>query len=178
MTEEIVEQQEPIPQSKRKIILCNTDECTGCRICEYVCAVVNEGVQNPRLSRIRVIRIDPVFDLALACRKCEHPTCLDACARSAITQDPVTNIIHIDEEKCDGCGFCVEICNFGVLTIGIDKKVSFVCDTCETNNDGDPACVQYCPKEALSFVSIDDCTDERVKTFHQVLQQNVDVSDQ
>ncbi|MBU0756524.1 MAG: 4Fe-4S dicluster domain-containing protein [Nanoarchaeota archaeon] len=160
--------------AEEKIIVCDTDACTGCRICEYICSAVNEGKINPRLSRIRTIRIDPVFDLAMSCRKCDNPRCIDACARNAITQDEETKLIEINKDKCDGCGYCIEQCNFGVLSMGIDKRVALVCDTCKENNDGKPACVDYCPKEALKFVKISEISEEKVRKFHSVLQENTD----
>ncbi|MBD3202891.1 hypothetical protein GF327_01240 [Candidatus Woesearchaeota archaeon] len=159
---------------QEKIIVCDNEKCTGCRICEYVCAAVHEEKLNPRLSRIRTVRIDPVFDLAMSCRKCDNPKCLDACARNAISQDPETKLISIDKEKCDGCGYCVDQCRFGVLSIGIDDKVAIVCDTCREKNDGKPACVDYCPKEALEYVAISGIDDEKVKKFHHKVQENID----
>lgn len=159
---------------EQKVIICDAEKCAGCRICEYVCAAVNEGKINPRLSRIRTIRIDPIFDLALTCRKCDHPECINVCARNAITQNPDTKLIEIDADKCDGCGYCVEACNFGVLTIGIDKQVSMVCDNCAKANDGKPSCVDYCPKEALEYVSIDKIKEKSVKDFHSKLQKEAD----
>lgn len=148
----------------RKVIVCDTDKCTGCRICEYVCASVNEGKLNPRLARIRTIRKDPVFDLAVSCRKCDNAKCINVCPNNAITQNKKTKVIEIDEKKCDGCGMCVNACNFGVLTLGIDKKVCLVCDFCIKHND--IKCVEYCPKEALSYVTIDKIKEARVKKFH------------
>ena len=159
---------------EEKIIVCDTDTCTGCRICEYICAAVNEKKINPRLSRIRTIRKDPIFFFVLACRKCENPNCLDACARNAIKQDPETKLIEIDKEKCDGCGYCVEQCQFVVLSIGIDDKVAMVCDNCKENNDGEPACVDYCPVEALKYISISEIEDNRVKEFHSKLKDKYD----
>ncbi len=158
----------------KKIIICNTDECTGCRICEYVCSAVNHNKLNPRLSRIKTIRIDPVFDLALSCRKCDNPDCINVCARNAIVQDKETQLIEIDEDKCDGCGYCVDVCHFGVLTIGLDKKVSLVCDNCTEANEGKPVCVDYCPKEALEYVDLDSISDKKMKEFHKSLQKKRD----
>ncbi|MBN2422078.1 4Fe-4S dicluster domain-containing protein [Candidatus Woesearchaeota archaeon] len=159
---------------EQKIIVCDTEKCTGCRICEYICAAVNEGKINPRLSRIRTIRIDPIFNLSMSCRKCDNPKCLDACARNAIKQDEKTKLITVDKDKCDGCGYCIEQCQFGVLSMGIDKKVALVCDTCKENNDGKPACVDYCPVEALSFVPISKIEDKKAKKFHKTLQEGID----
>ncbi|MFH0875759.1 MAG: 4Fe-4S dicluster domain-containing protein [archaeon] len=154
-----------------KIIVCNTEKCTGCRICEYICSSVNEGVINPRTSRIKTIRIDPVFDLALSCRKCEKPKCINSCARNAISQDETTRQIVISKEKCDGCGYCIKDCPYGVLTLGIDKKIASVCDSCTEKNVGIPACVDYCPTGAIKYLSIDEIEEKAVKDFHSTLQE-------
>jgi len=139
------------------VIVCDTDKCTGCRICVYICAAVNEGRLNPRLARIKTIRIDPVFDIALSCRKCEKPGCLNACARNAISQDK-DGIISIDPDRCDGCGYCVHECKYGVISLSIDKKAALVCDLCRKNNEGKPACVDYCPTEALKCLPLHQVT--------------------
>jgi len=55
-------------------------------------------------------------------------------------------IIHIDEEKCDGCGLCAEGCPEGALQL-IDGKARLVSDiTC----DGLGACVGECPRGAIT----------------------------
>lgn len=170
---------EKVKQIDQKIIVCETALCTGCRICEYACSIVNDKVQNPRLSRIKVIRIDPTFDLAVSCRKCDNARCIEACAVNAIFQNAETKSILINEEKCVGCGFCIDICNFGVMSMSMDKKLSLVCDNCEASkyaeeHDGVPACVDYCPKEALKLVSIANIELPEVKAFHMAFQSNTD----
>jgi carbon-monoxide dehydrogenase iron sulfur subunit len=159
---------------QEKIIICDAEKCTGCRICEYICAAVNEGRLNPRISRIKTIKIDPVFDIALTCRKCDNPKCVNACARNAISQNKETKLIEINSEKCDGCGYCILNCSFGVLTSGLDKKVALVCDTCITKNNGKPACVDYCPKEALKFLAIPEIDDQKTKELHNLFQTKMD----
>ena len=59
-------------------------------------------------------------------------------------------IIDIDEEKCTGCGWCIEACEFGSITVHPEKKI-VICDLCE----GDPMCVKYCPKDALELTTLD-----------------------
>jgi carbon-monoxide dehydrogenase iron sulfur subunit len=132
---------------QRKFIVSDPEECTGCRICEYVCSAVKENGFNPLLSRIRTIRMEPTFNMSIACRLCEDPTCVKACPTKALYRDEETGVIRLDEEKCNGCAWCIETCEFGVIALHPTKKTIIVCDLC----DGDPKCVLYCPKEALSF---------------------------
>ncbi len=56
-------------------------------------------------------------------------------------------IIHIDEEKCTGCGICVPECQEGALQI-IDDKARLISDLfC----DGLGACIGHCPEDAISI---------------------------
>ncbi len=56
-------------------------------------------------------------------------------------------IVHIDEEKCNGCGLCVPGCHEGALQI-IDGKARLVSDLmC----DGLGACLGHCPQDAISI---------------------------
>ena len=132
---------------QRRFIVSDPEECTGCRICEYVCSAVKENGFNPLLSRIRTIRMEPIFNMSIACRLCEDPTCVKSCPRNALSKDEKTGIIILDEEKCNGCAWCIQTCEFGVIVLHPTKRTMVVCDLC----DGDPKCVLYCPKEALSL---------------------------
>lgn len=60
----------------------------------------------------------------------------------------VREIIHIDEEKCDGCGECIWFCVEGALR-RIDGKL---CLIAEKFCDGCGACVDKCPLGALKIV--------------------------
>jgi len=60
----------------------------------------------------------------------------------------VRNIIHIDEEKCDGCGLCVTGCAEGALQV-IDGKARLIS---EVYCDGLGACLGECPTGALTIV--------------------------
>ncbi len=132
---------------QRKFVVSDSGQCTGCQICEYICSAVKEGGFNPLLSRIRTLRIEPAFNISMACRLCEDPTCVKSCPRKALTREEETGIIILDEEKCNGCAWCIETCEFGAIALHSAKKTIIVCDLCE----GDPKCVAYCPTEALSL---------------------------
>lgn len=154
---------------KRKIIVCNIKECMGCKICDYICSVVNEGVINPRKSRIRTIRIHPTFDVAVSCRKCEEPKCVPVCPHQAISKDKRSGMIHIDEKKCDGCGWCIESCPVGAIILHLHDKTAKVCDFCRDYPK--PQCVVYCPKEALKYQDIDDV---EKADFQKILQELIE----
>jgi len=134
-------------------VAADPEKCVGCRICEYICAFEHSGVFNPLRSRIRVVRIYPTINLAITCRLCEDAPCVKACPRDALTQSEETGMIIVDEDKCNGCGWCIEACDFGALTLDPDKKIVMVCDLCSHREDKKPQCVEWCPEEALSLTN-------------------------
>jgi Fe-S-cluster-containing hydrogenase component 2 len=133
-----------------KIIICDQEKCTGCGICELVCSATKDKNFNPLASRIRVIKIDPFIDVALACRFCEDAPCVAACPRDALEQSQETGIIMVDEEKCNGCGWCIEACEFGAITFHTRKKTVITCDLC----DGEALCFEFCPRKALRLSTL------------------------
>ncbi len=42
-----------------KVLVVNHEKCTGCRLCELVCAVKHDGISNPARSRIKVMKWEP-----------------------------------------------------------------------------------------------------------------------
>ncbi len=59
----------------------------------------------------------------------------------------IRTIIKIDEDRCDGCGLCVEACHEGAIVL-IDDKAKLVRDDyC----DGLGNCLPVCPTSAITF---------------------------
>ena len=60
----------------------------------------------------------------------------------------VRKIILIDDEKCDGCGNCINGCAEGALAL-VDGKAKVISDNlC----DGLGACIGECPQDALKII--------------------------
>lgn len=137
---------------KRKFVGVNTNKCTGCGVCESVCAMEKEWSFNPLRSRIRVVRFHPLFNMAMVCRLCEDPPCVIACPREVLKQSNETGVILIKESLCNRCGWCIPACPYGAITINPEKRVVMICDLC----NGEPKCIDFCPEEALELVSKDE----------------------
>ena len=133
-------------------VICDPDKCIGCRICEYVCSATKTGSFDPSLSLIRVVRIEPITMTAIACRLCQDAPCILACPRDALSRSDRDGVILVDEDKCDGCGWCLEACEFGAVVLNPLTKKAEICDLCRDEEDG-PRCVEFCPKEALSVAT-------------------------
>jgi carbon-monoxide dehydrogenase iron sulfur subunit len=155
----------PAKFESRKFVSVDPGKCTGCGICEYACAIEKEeSLGNPLCSRIRVIRMTPLFNFALACRACEDAPCVKACPEKALEQSEKTGVIIVKDKKCKGCDWCVQACPHGGIMIHSETGKAVACDLC----NGEPQCVEFCPEEALELVSSDD---EAEQKFNDVLEK-------
>jgi Fe-S-cluster-containing hydrogenase component 2 len=136
-----------------KALYINYEKCTGCRLCELVCAVKHDGISNPARSRIKVMKweMEGLY-IPMSCQQCQDAPCLNACPVKALSRDEDLSRVVVDYDVCIGCRTCVSVCPFGAMSFNtIDRKV-FKCDLCE----GDPQCVRFCDRKAVDFVSPDD----------------------
>jgi len=130
-------------------IVCDPVKCVACGYCEMACSMAKHQVFDPALSRIRNVRIEPIVMLSVACRTCADAPCVLACPRNALTQDAEKGRILVDTDLCDGCGWCIEACDFGAILLNPATKRVEICDFCVDFDE--PQCVKFCPKDALSL---------------------------
>lgn len=149
-----------------KVIQVDIERCVGCRACEVACSLKKTGRVDPSRSRIKVIRFEKRGEfhnyVPMVCQQCSTPLCLDACPLNAISKDPSTGAMIINEEACVGCRVCTVACPIGGISLDPVKDVVFKCDLCK----GDPECVKYCEPQAISYVSKDklDLQTKRAKS--------------
>ena len=128
--------------------------CSGCRICEAECVLIRENSFDFLRSRVRVHRFEPPLDIVSLCAGCADAPCVSVCPpeAAALSRDPRTGAILLNESKCIGCQACIKACakdRSAVIRISRDgKKALGLCDLC----GGDPACVKACPEHCLSIV--------------------------
>jgi Fe-S-cluster-containing hydrogenase component 2 len=160
-----------VKSHERKFVSCDPDKCVGCQICEFACSMATEKVFNPSKSRIRVVRMNQLTNMAVACRLCEDPPCVAACPRDALTQSEETGVILVDKDACNGCGWCIEACDYGAIMLHPDSKVAFVCDRCK--GKGVAQCVKWCPEEALTLVTSDVLAQKaRINAVKKLFQES------
>jgi len=147
----------PVKFTQRKFVSVDPAKCTGCGICELACSQ-EKGESSQLQSRIRVVRMKPLFNFALACRSCEDAKCVKACPEKALSQAEDTGIIMVSDKKCKGCDWCVQACEHGGITIHPESGLAVACDLC----GGEPQCVEFCPEEALELVTTDEEAEKRM----------------
>jgi Fe-S-cluster-containing hydrogenase component 2 len=123
-------------------------KCTGCRTCELVCSIKNEGLVNPALSRIQNVPLKNKGQrIPTLCLQCETPFCVSVCTVGALKKDPGTDIVKHNEDLCIGCRVCFMACPFGGIGIKPGNGRIFKCELC----GGDPECVKACEDEAITY---------------------------
>jgi len=139
-------------------LMIDLERCIGCKSCEAACKA--EHGLGPSENRNRVIWLgnteDPGLDfLTLSCQHCERPACLRACPVNpkAITKDPETGVVKINESRCTGCGECVIACPYGAMGYDQIDHHAVKCDLCQDRRDDglSTACATVCPGEAITL---------------------------
>lgn len=139
----------------KHVLLIQSENCTGCHLCELACSSAKEGEFIPSLSRIRVVTNGlKGWSRPVVCLQCEDPLCMKVCSVDAIykTETPQgDSIVLVDKEKCIGCNQCVVACPFGAIEY-LNKEKAIKCDLC----NGSPVCVDFCFYDCLKFVELSD----------------------
>jgi len=151
------------------VIVCRVDRCLSCRSCELACALAHsqsgelvaalQEVPIP-LKRIRVLSLGSQGPLtrhrtiALQCRHCAEPLCVEVCIAGGVTKDEASGLVRFDEERCVGCWSCTMVCPFGAVVRARDRLLAIHCDRCEGREI--LACVAACPTKALVLCDADE----------------------
>ena len=179
----------------------DTSICIGCKACEVACkewnGVPDQGlhwtgdsydntgaigadswrhVAFIEQSRpLRTGEADPAGGLRWlmasdVCKHCNHAACLDVCPTGAITRTEFGTVV-VQPDVCNGCGYCVPACPFGVIDRREGDGRAWKCTLCydRLRDDMEPACAQACPTKSIQFGPVDELlriADERVATLH------------
>jgi len=91
------------------------------------------------------------------CKHCTHAACLDVCPTGALFRTEFDTVV-VQRDVCNGCGYCVPACPFGV----IDKREAdgrvWKCTLCYDRLKADltPACAKACPTESIQFGPLEE----------------------
>ena len=89
------------------------------------------------------------------CKHCEHAGCLEACPTGSIVRTEFGGV-YIQPDVCNGCGYCVVTCPFGVVDRRPDDGRAFKCTFCYDRQKAglQPACAAACPTQSIQFGEI------------------------
>jgi formate dehydrogenase iron-sulfur subunit len=103
------------------------------------------------------------------CKHCTDAACLDVCPTGALFRTEFGTVV-VQEDVCNGCGYCVPACPFGVLDRRQEDGRVWKCTLCydRLRDDQEPACAQACPTNSIQFGELSDLrerADARLETL-------------
>jgi formate dehydrogenase iron-sulfur subunit len=177
----------------------DTSICIGCKACEVACKEWN-GVpeetrgfagtsydNSGRLGANRWRHVAFVEQPAPAhhngdghmrwlmssdvCKHCSRAACLEVCPTGALFRSEFGTVV-VQEDVCNGCGYCVPACPFGVIDQRAGDGRVWKCTLCydRLKVGQEPACSQACPTKSIQFgplALLQSRAAERIKTLQE-----------
>jgi formate dehydrogenase iron-sulfur subunit len=171
--------------SERVGFFTDTSLCIGCKACEVACkewnqvpedgleflglsmdntgglgadtwrhvAFVEQQVPDPRdgADSMRWLMSSDV------CKHCTHAACLEVCPTGALFRTEHGTVV-VQEDVCNGCGYCVPACPFGVLDKREEDGRVWKCTLCYDRLEAgqEPACAKACPTDSIQFGPLEE----------------------
>ena len=105
------------------------------------------------------------------CKHCTRAACLDVCPTGALFRTEFGTVV-VQDDVCNGCGYCVPACPFGVIDQRKGDGRVWKCTMCyDRIGDGlEPACAKACPTDSIQFGRLDELrlrAEQRVSQLHE-----------
>jgi formate dehydrogenase iron-sulfur subunit len=165
----------------------DTTLCIGCKACEVACKQWNQlpddGMYFTGMSYDNTVHLgastwrhvafverpaplktsggsDGHFSwlmLSDVCKHCARAGCLEVCPTGAIIRTEFDSV-YVQPDVCNGCGYCVVACPFGVIDRQKDDGRAWKCTLCydRLKADLEPACAKACPTDSILFGDLDE----------------------
>jgi formate dehydrogenase iron-sulfur subunit len=117
-----------------------------------------------------VPQLDKWLFMSDVCKHCTNAGCLDACPTGALIRTEFETVI-VQADVCNGCGYCIPACPFGVIDRDPYDGRAAKCTLCyDRLEDGlEPACAKACPTDSIQFGPYGELVEvakRRVATLH------------
>ncbi|WP_117198535.1 4Fe-4S dicluster domain-containing protein [Nocardiopsis sp. TNDT3] len=91
------------------------------------------------------------------CKHCTSAACLDVCPTGSLFRTEFGTVV-VQEDICNGCGYCVPACPYGVIDKREEDGRVWKCTLCyDRIGDGlEPACAKACPTDSIQFGNLDE----------------------
>ncbi len=111
------------------------------------------------------------------CKHCVNAGCLEACPTGAIIRTEFDTVV-IQQDVCNGCGYCVPSCPFGVPDLSPSDHKSHKCTLCyDRLKDGlEPACAKSCPTDSIQFGPVSELMERATERIANLRDRGVDTA--
>jgi formate dehydrogenase iron-sulfur subunit len=108
------------------------------------------------------------------CKHCERAGCLEACPTGALFRTEFGTVV-VQQDICNGCGYCVPACPFGVVELSLDDGKAHKCTLCYDRLKGgfEPACAKACPTNSIQFGELAELQARAARRVGQLHDQGV-----
>jgi formate dehydrogenase iron-sulfur subunit len=192
---------EPPPAPKKaKGFFTDTSLCIGCKACEVACKQWNQlpadgyrmtgdSYDNTGSFGATTWRHVAFIEQAKAngsregqrwlmmsdvCKHCANAACLEVCPTGALVRTEF-GTVYVQQDICNGCGFCVPACPFGVIDRTpkdgtFEPGTAHKCTLCydRLKDDMTPACAKSCPTASIQFGDVDELRDRARKRLGEL----------
>jgi formate dehydrogenase iron-sulfur subunit len=182
----------------KKGFFTDTTVCIGCKACEVACKQWNQlpddGMFFTGMSYDNTVDLgastwrhvsfverpaalrgdeDQAFSWLMmsdVCKHCQRAGCLENCPTGAIVRTEF-DTVYVQPDVCNGCGYCIAGCPFGVIDRRADDGRAWKCTLCydRLKDDLTPACAKACPTESIVYGDMDQLrerAERRVEELH------------
>ena len=108
------------------------------------------------------------------CKHCTDAACLDVCPTGSLFRTEFGTVV-VQEDICNGCGYCVPACPYGVIGKREDDGRVWKCTLCyDRLGEGmEPACAKACPTNSIQFGELEELRERAGVRVEQLQQAGV-----
>jgi formate dehydrogenase iron-sulfur subunit len=176
----------------------DTSVCIGCKACEVACKewnhVPEDGLNLTGMSYDNTIGLgaDTWRHVAFieqqqpadgdvrwlmssdVCKHCTHAACLDVCPTGALFRTEFGTVV-VQEDICNGCGYCIPACPYGVIDQRKGDGRAWKCTLCydRIGTGLEPACAKACPTDSIQFGPLDELRERAAGRLSQLHEAGV-----